>query len=49
MRMNKLNKKQITALYILTTAIFLCLIGAFVVLRSDSNKQKQNRDRKSVV
>lgn len=42
MRMNKLNKKQITALYILTTAIFLCLIGAFVVLRSDSNKQKQN-------
>lgn len=42
MRMNKLNKKQITALYILTTAIFLCLIGAFVVLRSDSNKQKQD-------
>lgn len=40
--MNKLNKKQITALYILTTVIFLCLVGAFVVLRSDSEKQKQD-------
>lgn len=40
--MNKLSKKQITALYILTTVIFLCLVGAFVVLRSDSDKQKQD-------
>lgn len=38
--MNKLNKTQITALYILTTVIFLCLIGAIVVLHSDSKKQE---------
>ena len=45
--MNKLSKKQITALYILTTVIFLCLVGAFVVLRSDSNKQKQDGTAKT--
>lgn len=36
--MNKLSKKQLIALYVLTAIIFICLIGAFVVLRKDSRK-----------
>ncbi len=45
--MKKLSKKQIVALYILTAVIFVCLIGAILILRRDSVEQQQASSAKT--
>jgi hypothetical protein len=46
--MKKLNKKQIVALYVLAVIVLICLIGAFVVLRQDSQNARANDRSESV-
>ena len=46
--MNKLSKKQLIALYVLTAVIFVCLIGAVVVMRQNAGKQDQTQKQPDV-